>query len=271
MKNFPNINLVIAHKLEARRLIDFFSLKRIESDRYSLFQNEAGMRAIVCGMGFENAKAGVEYMGKAFSHEGSLRAWLNIGIAGHQSADIGTCYIARKITYRKTGEASFPAMVFPAMPTTELVTVDEPELNYPVNVAYDMEAAGYWTGALNCTSLELIQSLKIISDNPEQTTEAITPEFIESLFARNLDSIKQCCEHLQALVSELNKAQAIDPVYTQIVDKIHFTVTQKQQLRRLVQQYTALNRLDELLFENTSELLALGSAKLIINKLSAGL
>ena len=62
MHSFPDINLVIAHQLEAEKLINLFSMERVESDRYKLYQNSAGMKAIVSGMGFNNAKAATDYL-----------------------------------------------------------------------------------------------------------------------------------------------------------------------------------------------------------------
>ncbi|NKB35457.1 MAG: hypothetical protein GKR91_20345 [Pseudomonadales bacterium] len=261
MNNYSDINLVIAHKLEAELLINWFELELDESNEFRIYRNSAGMQAIVAGMGVDRAKAGTEYLGDRDAQSERSRAWLNIGIAGHQSAKIGSCLSAHKITHRSSGSTRFPALVFTNIATTEVVTVDEPEIEYPEDVAYEMEAAGFWDGALKYSTLELVQCLKIISDNKEHSTEKVTKDSILALMASKQAQIVDCCNQLQALADAYNGANALGTTYERLLSSVHLTVTQQNQLKRLCQRYAALGREEELQqilthkFQSSKELL----------------
>ena len=254
------INLVIAHVLEARPIIEHFSLELVEDGEFKIYQNQAGMQAIVSGMGIDNARVATTLLAKRDreqDHERNveqekeqelgekLRAWLNIGIAGHPDAAIGECFSVSKIIQRSTGNTFFPAPLFTGLGYATVVTVDEPELTYPEAVLYEMEAAGFWQAAIEFTALEFVQCLKIVSDNKNQSTDSVTKQLVLDLITDNIDSIEHCCSQLQSLVHDHNQSYGLAAVYVEAIqsclDSYHFTVTQRVQLKRLVQRYSALN------------------------------
>ena len=57
-----NINFVVAHKLEAKPLIEHFHLKKSIKEPFQVFKNESGIRLIISGMGTSRARSAVEYM-----------------------------------------------------------------------------------------------------------------------------------------------------------------------------------------------------------------
>ena len=57
-----NINFVVAHKLEAKPLIEHFHLKKFIKEPFQVFKNESGIRLIISGMGASRARSAVEYM-----------------------------------------------------------------------------------------------------------------------------------------------------------------------------------------------------------------
>tara|TARA_B100000686_G_scaffold333804_1_gene400176 strand:- start:1149 stop:1964 length:816 start_codon:yes stop_codon:yes gene_type:complete len=242
MKTFPNINLVIAHKLEAEKLLDYFSLRLVESDRYQIYRNASGMQVVISGMGYENARAATEYLGNLDSQSIELRGWLNVGIAGHQTAEIGSCFVANKIVYPRHGRYCFPAVIFSNIPTIEVMTVDEPELEYPQDIAYEMEAAGFWDAAIKYSSLEFVQCMKIISDNKIQSIKKITNNQVLSIISERLDLIEQCCSYMQKLVRDFNTLNQVDVIVTDLFEEYRFTVAQKYQLKRLNRRFRALRR-----------------------------
>lgn len=242
MKNLSNINLVIAHKLEAEKLLSFFSLELSETDKYKVYRNSSGMQAIISGMGYVNARAATNYLGSLDSHSNEVRGWLNIGIAGHQTADIGACFVADKIVDRRQGKCFFPAIILAGMPSVEVMTVDEPELNYPRNIAYEMEAAGFWSAATKYSSLELVQCLKIISDNKAQPIDKIAKEKIFSIINKQVDTIGQFCSYLQQLAISYSRLTHEDPMVISLLEKYRFTVTEKLQLKRLEQRFSAMGK-----------------------------
>ena len=263
MVAFSNINLVIAHKLEAEHLIHGFALEAVESDNYQLYRNQEGMQAIICGMGYDNARAATEYLASLDLHFAEARGWLNVGIAGHQSAGLGSCLVANRIVHKATGKCAYPALIFTEPGSSEVMTVDRPELEYPQDIAYEMEAAGFWAAAVRHTSLEFVQCLKIISDNKSHSTDKITPKQIRMIMRNNFEIIKQCCARLQKLVEEYNEPSRVGEVVASLIERHHFTVTQQHQLKRLWQRYNALGKkrdFDEIVSQTHS------SGKKIINE-----
>jgi adenosylhomocysteine nucleosidase len=275
MTSFQDINLVIAHGLEARVILDYFSLELVEDKEFKIYKNQAGMQAIVSGMGVENASAATTVLGKRDLEQGlgeKLRAWLNIGIAGHPEAGLGSCFYASKIVNRSSGEAQFPAPILTGLTSATVVTVDEPEVDYPESVLYEMEASGFWRAAIEFTSLEFVQCLKIVSDNKELSTENVTKQVVLDLMRDNIEAIQGCCSQLQSFVSDYNQTYGLEAFYVEsmqsCLDSYHFTVTQRIQLKRLIQRYSALDLSPELrkILSKT-----FNSSNDLINELSEGL
>lgn len=274
MVSLQNINLVFAHKFEAQAVLDFFSLELVDNRDFKIYQNINGMQAVVTGMGFENAKFATAKLGERALEVGikngldmgvGARAWLNIGIAGHPEADIGSGFLASRIIHRNSGDTQFPAPVLTGLEKTTVVTVDKPELVYPENAVYEMEAAGFWASAIEYTSLEFVQVLKIVSDNKKQSIDTVTKQLVVDLIRGKLERINDCCAQLQSLVNEYNNAYSLDVASIELIksclESYHFTVTQKTQLKKLVQRYSALDlftqlrKITELTFSSSNELI----------------
>ena len=274
MVSLQNVNLVFAHKFEAQAVLEFFSLELVDNKEFKIYQNKNGMQAVITGMGFENAKSATAKLGERTLKVGTqngldmgvgARAWLNIGIAGHPEADIGSGFLASRIIHRNSGDTQFPAPVLTGLEKITVVTVDKPELVYPENAVYEMEAAGFWASAIECTSLEFVQVLKIVSDNKKQSIDTVTKQLVVDLIRGKLERINDCCAQLQSLVNEYNNAYSLDVASIELIksclESYHFTVTQKTQLKKLVQRYSALDlftqlrEITELTFSSSNELI----------------
>ena len=88
--------------------------------------------------------------------------------------------------------------------------------------------------------------LKIISDNKDHSIEKVTDELVLSLVEKNLQLIVKCCDQLQELVKDYNEISKLDSTFQVLLNKLHFTVTQQNQLKRFCQRYRALGRDSEL-------------------------
>ena len=93
-----NINFVVAHKLEAKPLIEHFHLKKFIKEPFQVFKNESGIRLIISGMGTSHARSAVEYMWQIDDGSFFKEGWINVGIAGHRTLDLGTCFLVNKIS-----------------------------------------------------------------------------------------------------------------------------------------------------------------------------
>ncbi|MEN8205358.1 MAG: hypothetical protein ABFS24_05015 [Pseudomonadota bacterium] len=198
------INLVVALPAEARPLIDFYRLgEKTTIGTFRMYRG-ADMSLIISGPG-KIASAAATALLAGRDTPGEQAAWLNIGIAGHATYTTGQSLLAHRITDHATGKSWYPPQPFDLPTTTSsLLTVDVPENSYHQDVAYDMEASGYYPVAGRFSSTELVQCFKVVSDNREQSTTAITAERCTQLVARKLDEIDQLVRALASLAQEHN-------------------------------------------------------------------
>ncbi len=247
------LNLVVAHKLEAKPLVRLFELNQVSKDP-AIYKNNPGVQLIISGEGCEASARAVNHLAE-MEPDNTGAAWLNIGIAGHQSLSIGEALLANKIVQRRDGAVAYPVLLASSFLSGELHTVDEPEFAFPANVAYDMEAFGFYSAAKQYTTLELIQCFKIISDNAEQDAGTVTAQRVMEVLAENCDQIEQLVEEMLQLQHSFEGIIAEPDELKSIVSSVHLSVTQQSQLRRLLQRFYALDRQHELhpLIESASD------------------
>ena len=244
-----NINFVVAHKLEANPLIVYFNLKKFVKKPFQIFKNENGIRLIISGMGAICASNAVKYMWELNNGDSSLKeGWINVGIAGHRTLKLGTCFLANKISSKNTGEVYYPSLDLNMKITKGLITVGRPEKLYAEDEAYDMEAAGFFKAALNCSEIELINIIKVISDNEASSLDNITEKLIDNLMLKTITHIEPVVSLLKKRLAILNKGLVLDRECFDMVKSIHFTVSQRNQFKRLCQRFDAMGRKDELKF-----------------------
>ena len=121
-----------------------------------------------------------------------------------------------------------------------LITVDEPEETYPERAAYDMEAAGFFPSATRCSSGELVQSIKVISDNRHQSIASLNARSIEQLITKNVSKIEQFINRLSELSTEIKVLPHHGSLPESWANRWSFSVTQGHRLRRLLQRWRAL-------------------------------
>ena len=240
------INLVVAHAIEAKPLCTLFDLyAQPRKGPFPLFQSEQGMTLIVSGMGKLAAASATSYLA-GLQHGISTCAWLNVGIAGHQSAQIGSGFLAHKVTDAANGNVWYPPQLIQGLPTSSVITVDQPEQSYPQAAAYDMEAAGFYACASRFTTTELIQVFKIISDNPQQPVAQFHVSQVESLIANKSSQLEKLVQDLTALLNTYSTAYDLPTAYQTLLQQYRLTATQRAQLQRLCERYHALSLDDHL-------------------------
>ena len=239
------VTLVVALPAEAGPLKDFFQLEPLRATN-NVFQSDQGIRLLVTGVGRKNLNQSFARSEFAKESQQVSPAWLNIGIAGHRELAVGEMMVANKISCAVSAQPSFPTPVLSANHYGEVLTVDEPELTYPQNAAYDMEAHAFWDMALNYGMLDLIQCCKLISDNPHDGVEKITAALIDEIFCAASYEIRQHVDLLRNLANEQQQLMSDPAPYLEIADRIHLNVNQALQVRRLCQRFVTLNRESEL-------------------------
>ena len=241
-----DVRLLCAFTAEAQPLVRGLRLKPAPAGRQGgprLWEGHwqgVDLSLISWGQGAAGAEAAV----RTFRGEGEGRlpcAWLNVGIAGHQRHPVGTPLLAHKISRRDLETASFyPMFSFtPPCPTVEVATVAREEREYPADAAYDMEAHPFFAAASDQTTPELIHCFKVVSDNPSTPAATVTAARARALIGAHLQLVADIIAELAALLRLPGPLTPADPEYRCLLERWHFTETQRHQLRRLLQRLRA--------------------------------
>ncbi len=234
------INIVTALQCEAKALIRHYQLKGESSAAgFPLYRNET-MRLIVTGVGKMNCAAACAYL---YARHGEIQdeAWLNLGIAGHASAALGTPLLMHKVTDQGSGLSWYPPLLFDApCATTLCLSVEQPCDNYPGEGCVEMEAAGFYSSASRFATAELIHCLKIVSDNPASPATQINQKNVQAWVTQQLPLIEQLIGQLQTMSHELKQQHQPSPALAPFLQRWHFTSYQENQLQQHLQRWQAL-------------------------------
>ena len=234
------MRLVTALTAEATPLIQHYRLEKVDSNpMFPLYRNDT-IYLVVSGIGKTLAAAATAYL-HTKSGELPNQPFLNIGIAGHQRAITGAPRVASRITDQSTGQTWYPSQIIRgSIERSPLITVETVERVYAEDAAYDMEAAGFYPIAWHASTAELVQSLKVISDHPGDLVADLDLHRIEGLIGDCIDEIDSLVKALQGLAGIV--ASTIPESYTlePFVERWHFSVTQRHQLRRVLERWAVL-------------------------------
>ncbi len=253
------INIVCALHCEAKPLIDYYNMSAVANTVFPMFNNNE-LSLIVSGVGKTAVASATTYL-FVKTQENKNNAWLNYGIAGHKSAKLGRWFNVNKITEKTTNLNWYPARYQSIeIPSLGLKTVDIPQSNYDGNQLYDMEASAFMSTVLKFSSIELIQLMKVVSDNEEQHLDNIDKALVKKLLLDNTDPLIKIIDLLKEKSLIFEKHYGIDECYEACMNQWHFTQYQQKELRRLIQRWkllkSALPENEMYLLENAKQVLA---------------
>ena len=158
------IHLIVATIKEARPLIDFYKLKKKQnSNEFQLFLND--------NISLTVSRIGKIYSAMSVSHtffelgKKKNQIWINFGLAGTKDLNIGELVLVDKVIDDDTGKLFFPHYFNSLkLPHKSCTTFSKPNKKLNISMS-DMECSGFFESSNVFSSKELIQSLKIISDN----------------------------------------------------------------------------------------------------------
>ncbi len=228
----PTLFIYVALPCEAKPVIEHYRLKKITAiNAFAVYGNH-NLCLTVTGIGKAAMAAGIAYT-QAWYAPAQNPALLNIGIAGHRHHPVGSCYLIEKISDRDTGRCYYPPLIFtPPCPTQPLQTFSIPQADYPEENLCDMEASAFYETASRFSSGELIQCLKIVSDNLSSPTSAIEAKGVSSLIEAQLPAVSDVIKALTQLSSIVSPLPSDE--FQALLKKFHFTVNQQIQLRKLL-------------------------------------
>jgi len=183
------IYVVVALAAEARPLITHFQLTKVDELEPLSIYRQPDVALIVSGVGKEAMAASVVALAKAIPPADNT-VWVNVGVAGHRNHEIGTAVLAHQVKDEETGA------IHPLSPPADLNleigevrTVMHVETRYESKALYEMEAAAFCERAVELTSAELIQVLKIVSDNRRSGTLCVSARQVQGLIEDNLPKV----------------------------------------------------------------------------------
>lgn len=229
--------IVCALACEAKPFIDFFKLKKnTQIHPFAVYQS-ASVVVMVSGMGQINMGAAVNWL-SGYLPSKQTQFWINVGIAGHQSADIGTLFCTHKISHAQRN--LYPTKwLNHKVALEQLNTINHAETAYKDSGLYDMEGFAFYQSAIRFNSQECVQCLKVVSDNRGQGIRR-DKTFIAKLITQLI--VKQCAAivaFIEMHTRALNKldcvANIFDSLQKQLLKHIHFSHSQRLQLTKLCQ------------------------------------
>ena len=198
----PFINLVTALPAEAKPIITRFDLKRVQPDLGFPLYRRGPVALVVTGPGKINAAAGTAFLG-ALGDYRQESVWVNLGIAGHTERRIGEVLLAGSATDAGSRRTWYPSLPeYPPCPADSLLTLDRPDLDYEHAGLIDMEASGFFPTACRYSSVELVQVLKIISDNRKKPAHELGAKQVRQLMGEILGTLEALLASLQARAKE---------------------------------------------------------------------
>jgi hypothetical protein len=258
------LNLVVALPEEARPVIHHYRLKRLHHVHAFPVYINGDIRLIVSSIGNLAAAAAVGYL-TGINEGGKTTAWLNAGVAGCRSLPVGQMVMAHKITDMTSQRIFYPAICFePPCMTSGIITVSVPETGYPDEAVYDMEAAGFYAAALRFSTLELIHSIKIISDNAASHIENISGSGVVELIEQRMEDIIAVANILLDMAAGLDAEKRGDEEMEFVCSRFHCTVSQQAQLKTLIQNWFALTDISPFAILNID---TFKSVKILLNEL----
>ncbi|MFQ5597593.1 MAG: hypothetical protein ACE5GK_06025 [Nitrospiria bacterium] len=231
------VHLVVALIHEAKPLIRRYRMVRLKGNHpYMIYTGDACM-LVISGVGKIAAAGATGYL-QALSSEMGSNAWLNFGIAGHECLEVGTGFVAHRVSDRATEINFYPPMIFPfSCPTSDLTTVDQAENRYGREGGYDMEASGFYKTALRTATSEWVHCYKVVSDNPRQPVEQLSKIGVTELISNRTNEIESIISMMRAEWTRYRRRVKPGRHYDKITLRWHFTDTQKRQLARLLKRW----------------------------------
>ena len=230
---------VVALRAEAHPLIEMYRL--LPEDTPSTFPTfkQGDKRLVICGVGKHRAAAATSHLFET-SEKKLLEVWLNIGIAGHRDRPTGSILRAHTVQNVSKSTIFHPGLIgSERFETACITTVDQPETTFRSTDIYDMEAVGFFETAVRFSTAELVQCLKIISDNRESGIRGLTNKRITTLLEENLLLISDFVTVLEKLAQELDPVRNANREILPFVKRWHFSTTERHYLNQLLTRCAA--------------------------------
>ena len=245
----PQIFIYSALPCEAKPLVEHFDLKKDTSiSPFAMYFNKQ-ICLTVTGLGKNAMSAGVAYSQALFGSNNDT-VMVNIGIAGHQSHQLGRFFLIDKIIDADTGRHFYPPLVVtPTCSTAGIQSASKPQLNYDQQYLCDMESSAFYETATRFSSAELVHCLKIISDNKHLPAENIQAKHVSLLITEHLTTIETILSSLNLLAISIALPEPSQ--FAPLIERYRFTASEQGQLKNLLSRWDTLTEHRALEFDQS--------------------
>lgn len=236
----PNVHifLYVALPCEAKPLVKHFNLKKDTSIQAFAIYHNSNITLTVSGLGKSAMAAAVAYS-QALYGKIPNAVFLNIGIAGHKAHSLEQVFCIEKIIDSDTGRNFYPQLIVNLpCPTQTLCTVSIAKNSYPDNYLYDMEASAFYQIAVRFSSSELVQCLKVVSDNETSKIENIDTHLVSQIIFNSIEAIEKLLSELVKLASATKHLET--DLYLQFISKWHFSSSNQIRLKNLLSKWQVI-------------------------------
>lgn len=226
------MNFVVALKAESGPLIECFKLaKESGPSPFPLFASDHH-RLVLSGIGKELAAKATTYLRERFPQPNQV--WLNLGLAGHGTLALGTVFLANRILDEEARPFYPTQSLQHDLESSALKTCSSPVSDYPEPIGYDMEASAFCASASLSSIRELIQVIKIVSDNPDHPLGSFDRSSVGTLIESALPSILPLVDQLEELAHKIAPSPGLAGLVDSGLAQHPFSETQRHQVRKLL-------------------------------------
>lgn len=233
MSHAPVITMIFALTCEARPWIDALKLKKSDARPFDLYTGDS-IEVVISGIGSESMATVVGWIA---GRSPRPRVWLNVGTAGHATRDLGELFLVHGCAASESGRAHYPPLVAAWTGSTDaLLCVDHVSDQYPGGAAVDMESMPFFNAAMRFCNSELVQSMKVVSDNEQSGVEHLNSKRITELMQPHVDAVMRYAANLLSLVpTAFSVTTVLD------LESLRASHSIKQQIQRALHQLAALD------------------------------
>jgi adenosylhomocysteine nucleosidase len=242
----PSLFIFCALACEARPLIAAWYLKKLPQSgmAFTIYAN-AERVLVISGVG-KIAMAGAVGYALALFPKQQSPILINFGIAGHRHEALGALCLGHKIIDSQSARVFYPQLPFTIPCVTHVVATHvKPHVDYDKAYLYDMEAAGFYEMAVKFSSSELIQVLKIVSDNAQSSIAHINEEVVGGW----IDQQRGIIDSLLTQLTQLRQVMLASNPHQQLPEEFRFSVTDSIKLKRLLQRWYLLQGNEKLAWQ----------------------
>jgi nucleoside phosphorylase len=230
------IKIVTAIYCEAKPIIDFFNLKRSNSDlNFNIYSNDS-IELIISGVGSINSAIATTYFITKYKNTTNI---INFGVCGSTTTNlqIGSIFFINKISSSNFKKKYYPDILvkhdFPECSICSYNSVitnisEYHDLDYDL---IDMESYTFYSAANKFIFQHNISVIKLISDYLD--TKIVNPDFISSLIKQNIQSLSIYINYILEYQQYAPKNDLLSSfeqhILTNIVNNLKFTEYMKNE------------------------------------------